>query len=127
MNLLNIPKESFKTLKSPNKLLITSLVTIIISNCITIFGINSLELKDKIILCLAIVVLILIIDIVVLYTQYYKYFYQSEYLNKVYSLIDSNVEAINNAFEKLSIESSDIRKSVNETNKDIELLKSKIL
>ena len=127
MNLLNIPKESFKTLKSPNKLLIISLVTIIISNCITIFGINSLELKDKIILCLAIVVLILIIDIVVLYTQYYNYFYQSEYLNKVYSLIDSNVEAINNAFEKLSIESSDIRKSVNETNKDIELLKSKIL
>lgn len=126
MNLLNIPKESFKTLKSPNKLLIISLITIIVSNCITIFGIDSLEAKDKIILSLAIIILVLIVDIVVLYTQYYRYFYQSEYLNKVYNLIDTNVEAINKALEKLSIENSDIRKSVEETNKDIELLKSKI-
>ena len=127
MNLLKIPKDSFKPLKNPNKLLIISLATIIISNCITIFGINSLELKDKIILCLVVVALILIIDIVVLYTRYYKYFYQSEYLNKVYNLIDINVETINETFEKLTLETSDIKKNVYETNKDIEQLKSKIL
>lgn len=87
MNQFKIPKETFNSLKKPNKLLIISLLTIIISNCITIFGFKLLDIKTKIIISLSIFSLVLLIDVVILYTQYYMFYYQTEYFNKIYHLI----------------------------------------
>ena len=118
MNQFKIPKETFNSLKKPNKLLIISLLTIIISNCITIFGFKLLDIKIKIIISLAI--------FVILYTQYYMFYYQTEYFNKIYRLIDLNVENLDQTLLSLEKESTEIRDSVNENNKEIEMLKSKI-
>ena len=124
MNQFKIPKETFNSLKKPNKLLIISLLTIIISNCITIFGFKLLDIK--IIISLAIFSLVLLIDVVILYTQYYMFYYQTEYFNKIYRLIDLNVENLDQTLLSLEKESTEIRDSVNENNKEIEMLKSKI-
>ena len=124
MNQFKIPKETFNSLKKPNKLLIISLLTIIISNCITIFGFKLLDIKIKI--SLAIFSLVLLIDVVILYTQYYMFYYQTEYFNKIYRLIDLNVENLDQTLLSLEKESTEIRDSVNENNKEIEMLKSKI-
>lgn len=125
MNQFKIPKETFNSLKKPNKLLIISLLTII-SNCITIFGFKLLDIKIKIIISLAIFSLVLLIDVVILYTQYYMFYYQTEYFNKIYRLIDLNVENLDQTLLSLEKESTEIRDSVNENNKEIEMLKSKI-
>lgn len=126
MNQFKIPKETFNSLKKPNKLLIISLLTIIISNCITIFSFKLLDIKIKIIISLAIFSLVLLIDVVILYTQYYMFYYQTEYFNKIYRLIDLNVENLDQTLLSLEKESTEIRDSVNENNKEIEMLKSKI-
>lgn len=126
MSQFKIPKETFNSLKKPNKLLIISLLTIIISNCITIFGFKLLDIKTKIIISLAIFSLVLLIDVVILYTQYYMFYYQTEYFNKIYRLIDLNVENLDQTLLSLEKESTEIRDSVNENNKEIEMLKSKI-
>lgn len=126
MNQFKIPKETFNSLKKPNKLLIISLLTIIISNCITILGFKLLDIKIKIIISLAIFSLVLLIDVVILYTQYYMFYYQTEYFNKIYRLIDLNVENLDQTLLSLEKESTEIRDSVNENNKEIEMLKSKI-
>lgn len=126
MSQFKIPKETFNSLKKPNKLLIISLLTIIISNCITIFAFKLLDIKTKIIISLAIFSLVLLIDVVILYTQYYMFYYQTEYFNKIYRLIDLNVENLDQTLLSLEKESTEIRDSVNENNKEIEMLKSKI-
>ena len=126
MNNFHIPKESFTELEKPNKLLLISFFTIIIANCITIFGLNFLDFKIKIILSLSIISIILVIDVVALYTQYYKYYYQTEYFNRVYHLIDINVENIDKSITKLKEESIEIRNSVQMNYNNIEYLKSKI-
>lgn len=126
MNKFQIPKESFNNLKKPNKLLIMSFLTIIVANCISVFGFSFLDFKVKIILSLSIISLVLIIDIIVLYTEYYKYYYQTEYLNKVYNLIDINIENIEESIAKLEEESTEIKESVQNNNNDIEFIKSKI-
>jgi len=126
MQTLKIPKESFVTLKKPNKSLIISFLAIIIANCITVFGFNFLDLKTKIIISLIIFSLILLIDVIVLYTQYYMFYYQAEYLNKVYQLIDINVDNLGQSISDLKTENTEIRNSVNINNEKIEMLKSKI-
>lgn len=127
MNKFQIPKESFNNLKKPNKLLLISFLTVLITSCVTIFGFNSLDLKFKLILFLSIFSLILIIDVIVLYVQYYMYYYQTEYLNKVYSLIDININNLSESISKLKDESIEVKNSVAENNKDIQSLKAKIL
>lgn len=126
MQTLKIPKESFVTLKKPNKSLIISFLAIIIANCITVFGFNFLDLKTKIIISLIIFSLILLIDVIVLYTQYYMFYYHAEYLNKVYQLIDINVDNLGQSISDLKTENTEIRNSVNINNEKIEMLKSKI-
>lgn len=126
MSKFQIPKKSFSNLKKPNKLLIISFLTIIVANCISIFGFSFLDLKIKIILSLSIISLVLAIDVIVLYTEYYKYYYQTEYLNKVYHLIDINTDNIEKSIAKLKEESTEIKKSVQDNNNAIEFIKSKI-
>lgn len=126
MQTLKIPKESFVALKKPNKSLIISFLTIIIANCITVFGFNYLDLKTKIIISLIIVSLVLLVDVIVLYTQYYMFYYQTEYLNKVYQLIDINVDNLGQSISDLRAENNEIRDSVNNNNENIKILKSKI-
>jgi hypothetical protein len=54
------------------------------------------------------------------------FYYQTEYFNKIYRLIDLNVENLDQTLLSLEKESTEIRDSVNENNKEIEMLKSKI-
>ena len=125
MSNLKIPKDALTSLKKPNKLLILSLLTVIVANCMTIFGFNTLDLKIKIIICLSIFSFVLLIDVIVLYSQYYMYYYQTEYLNKIYNLVDINVDNIEKSIIKLQKESSEIRNSIKQNDNDIEFLKSK--
>lgn len=125
--MLKIPKDSLVNLKSPNKLLIFSFLTIIIGNCITIFGLSNLDLKLKLIICLSVVSFVLLIDVIVLYTEYYKFYYQAKYLNKIYSIIDNNLDESTQKLKDLETENIELRNDIISNAEDIAKLKSKFL
>lgn len=126
MKLIEIPKENYESPQKPDKLFIVSLVTVIIVNCIAIFGLNSLDLKTKIIISLSTISFVCFIDIIVLYTQYYKYYYQSKYFNLIQSLIGFNLKNISEDIENIRKESSELRDSIDSNNAEIKNLKRKI-
>ena len=87
---------------------------------------EAIVVGSTVVFSLIIFSLILLIDVIVLYTQYYMFYYQAEYLNKVYQLIDINVDNLGQSISDLKTENTEIRNSVNINNEKIEMLKSKI-
>ena len=95
---INIKDKFYSnTLKYPNRILIFSIITAIISCIISILALQF-SLKTKIIIALSIIVVILFFDVITLYIKQYEYYYEANYLNKIYSLIDIN---LNNLFNEL--------------------------
>ena len=95
---INIKDKFYSnTLKYPNRILLFSIITAIISCIISILALQF-SLKTKIIIALSIIVVILFFDVITLYIKQYEYYYEANYLNKIYSLIDIN---LNNLFNEL--------------------------
>lgn len=125
--MINISNDSFKTLKKPNKLISISLFITIIINLATYLTLDFLDLKTRIIIMLSVVCIALIVDVITLYVQYYIYYYQIEYLNKVYNLINENLERLDKNLSTMEQQAINLKQDISKNNEAIKLLQSKIV
>lgn len=122
-----ISNEAFKSLKKPNRLIGISLFVTIIVNIATYLTLDFLDLKTRIIIMLSVACFALIVDVVTLYIQYFIYYYQTEYFNKVYTLINQNIEKISESVSALEQLSINLKQDISKNNEAIKLLQSKIV
>lgn len=125
--MINVSNDSFKTLKKPNKLISISLFITIIINLATYLTLDFLDLKTRIIIMLSVVCIALIVDVITLYVQYYIYYYQIEYLNKVYNLINENLERLDKNLSTMEQQAINLKQDISKNNEAIKLLQSKIV
>lgn len=125
--MINVSNDSFKTLNKPNKLISISLFITIIINLATYLTLDFLDLKTRIIIMLSVVCIALIVDIITLYVQYYIYYYQIEYLNKVYNLINENLERLDKNLSTMEQQAINLKQDISKNNEAIKLLQSKIV
>lgn len=122
----NIPSESFKSLKKPNKLILFSFLITLILNITAFFGLDFLDLNVRIIIMLSVIIVVLLVDIISLYIQYFVYYYQTEYLNKIYSLINENIDRIDKSIEKLAQQNIDLKERISKNDQNIKSLQNKL-
>lgn len=125
--MLDVSDKSLKSLKKPNKLICISLFVAIVVNLTTYLTLDFLDLKTRIIIMLSVVCVALIVDVITLYVQYYIYYYQSEYLNKVYSLINENIAKIDKNLSGVEQKAINIQQDISKNNEAIKILQSKIV
>ena len=125
MSSIQLPKDTFKDIQKPDCLLIISFLVILIGNLVSILAL-TIDLKLKVIFCLCIISFVFLVDIVVLYTQYFKFHYQFTYYNKIYSILDSNMDSIGEKFEKLNIESTNLKQESEKLKSEISNIKAEI-
>lgn len=125
--MINVSNDSFKTLKKPNKLISISLFITIIVNLATYLTLDFLDLKTRIIIMLSVVCIALIVDVITLYVQYYIYYYQIRYLNKVYNLINENIEKLDKNLSTIEQQAINLKQDISKNNEAIKLLQSRIV